>query len=63
MSVQKLPDHILIHDGNIAESINWQDGQEIIDQELENRYFDFAEELERYEEWQELDDAILSLAQ
>ena len=60
MNVQKLPDHILIHEGNIAESIRWQPGQVMIDQELENRYLDFAEELEQYEEYQEFDDAILA---
>lgn len=61
MNVQKLPDHILIHEENIAESIHWQGGQEIIDKELENRYLDIAEELEQYEEYKQFDDAILSL--
>lgn len=63
MNVQKLPDHILIREGNIAESIRWQGGQETIDQKLENRYLDFVEELERYEEYQQFDDALLSLEQ
>lgn len=61
MNVQKLPDHTLIHEGNIAENIHWQDGQQMIDTELENRYLEVKEELEQYEEYQELDDAILAV--
>ena len=61
--ISSMPDIKLIREGNKAEKINWQNGQEMIDQELESRYLDIAPELEHYEEYQQFDDALLSLVQ
>lgn len=63
--LQNYPDWMLIEEANRIEKsfVDWSGGEMQIDQELESRYLDFAEEFEQYEEWQNFDDAILSLEQ
>ena len=62
-NLQSYPDYMLIEEANRIEKsfVDWSGEEMQIDQELENRYLDFAEELEQYEEYQQFDDAILAI--
>ena len=63
--LSQYPDFMLIEEANRIEKsfVDWSGGEMLIDEELESRYLDIAPELEHYEEYQQFDDALLSLAQ